>query len=202
MGIISFPIILIAASLQVSAQMPVLVAPHIAAQQLAGCGFSAVRPVFNETLQEEVLEVRDVVVATDEQLTCAAKVSLSTVYYLAVPDALRKRYDAIYWRLAKERDVASARQWLAERGMLARLPQYKEGEDEAFAKQLEEFCGGRAKGALQSEFGPHAISPEWVIRELTPPDLGDDTLQCLTSSASAAGFKLGIIGNEAYAAPK
>jgi hypothetical protein len=122
MSVLSFSAILIAGALTSSPPVTELVRPEVAAQQLAACGFSKVRPRFDGTLQEDVLEVADVGAGTDEQLTCAAKVSLSTVYYLSVPDVVRGRYDTIYWRLAKERDVASALEWLAERGMLAQLP--------------------------------------------------------------------------------
>jgi hypothetical protein len=190
---------LLAAWLKTSPQGFEWVKPEVAAQRLEGCGFSQVKPRFDEELQEEVLAVLDVADPTDEQLTCAAKVSLSSIYYLSMPDDFQQRYESIYWQLEKEHGKAiarkSGREWLSQHGLLARLPRYKKGEDEAFATKLEQLCGGGAKGALHSEFGPHAVNPAWARRELKPPPLGSETFECLTNAASATGFELGIISS-------
>lgn len=62
------------------------------------------------------------------------------------------------------------------------------------------FCGPAAKGALQSEYGPRTISPEWLRKIPLPPSAEDDeAISCLMATASVAGFELDFIGNEAFA---
>ncbi|MFL6800742.1 MAG: hypothetical protein ACJ8EQ_03115, partial [Sphingomicrobium sp.] len=63
---------------------------------------------------------------------------------------------------------------------------------------VESLCGPRANGAFQSQFGFHALSPDWVKRNLNPPDKGGEVLSCLMNVATVTGFKFGFIGNEYY----
>ncbi|MEP7129639.1 MAG: hypothetical protein ABI770_00770 [Sphingomicrobium sp.] len=190
----SASVFLLTALWQASAHVPDLVRPDDAAQRVRACGFSDAETRFDKSLEENVIEVARVATATDKQLSCAAKVSISSDHYLLMPDALRPRYSAIYGPLAKEQDLVSARAWLRQRGSLARLPRYRRGRDEAFPKQLERFCGKDARGALRSENGPHAFSPVWVERQHP----NDATFQCLTNGAAAAGYELGFHGNEPF----
>lgn len=199
-AVIALSIVLLASAAQAGTETTDLVKPEVAAQHLIACGFSKTHPRFDKTLQEEIVEVEDAA-ATDEQLACAARVSLSAVNYIYFPEALQKRYDAIYWPLAQQQDTASARQWLAERGMLDRLPKY-DGHDTAFAKQLEEFCGEGARGLLESKYGPHAIDQDWIMHKVTPStsNLNEfrqsgEIIHCLDRAGAAAGFPVGFVGN-------
>lgn len=197
------PLLLISAILA-TPPVPGPVRPEMAIKRLSACGFHEIHIRYDQTFQEDVIEIRDGDEATDEALGCAARTSIATIYYVSMPDALQPRYDAIYQRLSVEDDIATARKWFARRGMLARLPRYdkSQDDDEAFAKRLEQYCGIRAKGALQSELGPHAISQAWLNQQLHRPDKGTDIVKCLTNGATATGFSIGFTGKEAPAPTK
>jgi hypothetical protein len=86
--------------------------------------------------------------------------------------------------------------------MPAKVPKFRAGETDAveFSRQLEAICGPAAQGALQSSYGPHVISPEWISRIALPHSPEDnEAISCLMETASAADFELGLIGNEAAA---
>ena len=95
---------------------------------------------------------------------------------------------------------AQAHDWLSARGLLDRVPKYQKGvtNDGVFTRQVEALCGPHANGAFQSKYGFHALSPDWVKRELKPSGASGDTLTCLMNVAAAAGFEFGFIGNEYY----
>src|SRR5690606_23826886 len=85
--------------------------------------------------------------------------------------------------------------WLSSRSLLEKVPKFEAGiTDEAeFARKLETVCGPAAKGALQSEYGPHVLNPEWVQELLQPPRGGDEAaIPCLFAAAYVAGFALGF----------
>ena len=174
-------------------------ASDVAAHDLRACGFSSVQVVPYDFDEVQIIRISEETEVTDSQLACVAQVDVSTLQLIELPQALRERYFPIYRRLQMERDAQSSRAWLAERGLLDQAPVFTEGQDLAFAKQLEEFCGPNAKGALNSEYGPHAISPIWSIEALNSnerePALGE-TLQCLLRTAAAAKFELYLLGND------
>src|SRR5687768_15164668 len=93
-----------------------LVKPEVAVARVAACGFSNVQPKFDDTLQEDVVEVLGVTSASDEQLRCVALASLATHYYVVFPAPVERIYQPLYWRLSRERGKADAKAWLEKRG--------------------------------------------------------------------------------------
>ena len=175
--------------------------PDEALAQLKGCGFSEVSTRYEDDQQDNVLVIADAS-ATDGQLECAARVHVESGYWTEVPEALRTRYFAHFDRLSAEASKQWALRELEARGELDRLPVYEAGKtnDAEFARKLEKLCGGKAQGMLQSEYGPHAISPAW------PGDRVDfrqtsEALGCVMRFSAAAGFSLGLIGNEKAVQP-
>jgi hypothetical protein len=173
------------------------VTPQVAAERVSQCGLGTVTISYDELLQSDVLTSAGATSVSVEQLACADRAV--SYYQLELPPALQPRYDAIRAaRLAAHARV-EARAWLAERGMLERLPRYEAGvtDEGAFTRQLERLCGPRAEGAFQSEYGFHAISPDWARRTFEPFEDGAEALTCLMKAAFAAGFEIGFVGNEA-----
>jgi len=106
--------------------------------------------------------------------------------------------------MSRERDKTNARAWLEKRGLLSRLPAYdpKRSDETTFARTLETICGPKATGTLKP-MGGVVTFKEGVFgtfgREANSAGkLNDQTLWCLINAASASGYPLGIIGNEAY----
>lgn len=175
------------------------ITPQIAAERIARCGLGQVTISYEEVLQSEVLTAAGATSVTDEQLACADEAA--SYYHLELPPAVQPRYDAIRNARLSARVLREARAWLAERGLLERVPSYQAGvtDDGAFTLALEELCGPRAKGAFQSEYGFHAISADWAQRNFEPFGEGAEVVGCLMNAALVAGFEFGFIGNEAAA---
>lgn len=167
-----------------------------AAKRFSQCGLGPVTIRYEAELQEDVLVASEAKSATDDQLACADKAV--SFYTLELPPSAQHRYDAL--REARLSGVfkAQARARLSAQGLLNRVPTYQKGitDEAAFTRQVEGLCGPRAKGAFQSKFGFHAVSPQWMMRELNPPDRGEKVFSCLMDVTMAAGFDVGFIGNE------
>ena len=104
-------------------------------------------------------------------------------------------------RAANDRDLIS---WVT-RGLYHRVPKYQVGvtDDGAFTRQVEALCGPQAKGAFQSKYGFHALSPSWARKLGLPPTReGVETLSCLMNAAAIAGFTIRFTCNEAFAPSK
>ena len=96
---------------------------------------------------------------------------------------------------------AEAIEWLSKRGLLDRVPKYVLGttNDAAFTQAVEQLCGPRTNGAFQSQYGSHALSPEWIKGlGLPPKDEDMEAMSCLLNVTTVAGYSVGFIGNEAY----
>lgn len=173
------------------------ITPKVAAERISQCGLGEVSIRYEEVLQAEVLTVAGATSVSDEQLACADKAA--SYYDLELPPAVQPRYDSIRDARLSAYFLKEAQAWLTERGLLERVPKYQAGvtDDEAFTPQVETLCGPRAKGAFQSQYGFHAISPDWVQRNLAPFEEGAEVLACLMNVARVAGFDIGFIGNEA-----
>jgi hypothetical protein len=181
--------------------------PEVAAARVEGCGFKRVRPKFDESLQEVVVEVLEVASASEEQLRCVAKASLQSHYYVTFPASVEQTYQALYWRMSREGDKADATAWLEKRGLLSRLPAYdpKRSDEIAFARTLEKICGPKAAGTLKP-MGGMATFEEGALGTLdkgafSTGKLDDETFECLMNAASASGYALGFIGNEYHEKP-
>jgi hypothetical protein len=177
-----------------------LVRPEVAVERLKSCGFEHVAVRDDRELQEDVLVVSGINEASERQLRCAAETSLSSIMYVEFPNSLNQRYEQLYWRMEKDKDLRNARVWLEQRGLLAKLPTYRKGkvDDLVFARQLESLCGPKAKGIFIRDRGI-------ITMKLGAPDnpsMDDQTLVCLTNVANVSGFPVGFIGNEFYAEDK
>lgn len=174
-----------------------LTSPQAAAEQITQCGAGAVDIRYDDLLQSYVLTVHD---ATEAQLRC---VETAAGYHdVELQPELQKAFDEI--RAAKYSAVYQdhAVAWLSSRGLLDKVPKFRAGVTDAmaFSEKMEMFCGPVAEGALQSEYGPRTISPEWLRKIPLPPRAEDDeAISCLMATASVAGFELSFIGNEAFA---
>jgi len=174
------------------------ITPQEAAKRVSKCGLGRVTIRYEPDLQEEVLVASEATQASDKQLGCADEAA--GYYGLVLPTNVQARYEALRRaRLGKLLET-DARAWLTARGLLNQVPKYQEGitGDAAFTRQVERLCGPQAEGAFQSTFGFHALSPDWIKRELNPLHRGSDTLFCLLNVTTVAGFQVGFIGNEAY----
>jgi hypothetical protein len=169
-----------------------------AAKRVSQCGLGPVTTRHDGELDEDVLIATSAQSATDEQLSCADKAA--SYYTVELPPNVQPRYDAICKARLSVAFREEARAWLSARGLLGLLPRYQEGvtDDAAFTREIESLCGPRAKGAFESKFGFHALSPDWVEREMDPPGKGEAVFGCLMNATTAAGFQLGFIGNEYY----
>jgi hypothetical protein len=173
--------------------------PQEAAKRVSQCGLGPVTTHYDSDLQEDVLVASSAQSATDDQLACAYKV-VGFYYTLELPPNVQPRFHAMLDAKAEVWMKAQAHDWLSARGLLDRVPKYQKGgtDDGVFTRQVEALCGPHAKGAFQSEYGFHTLSPDWIKRELNPSDPSSDALSCLMNVTAAAGFEFGFIGNEYY----
>lgn len=172
------------------------VEPAVAAKQVSECGFGKVSIRFDDLLQEHILSAPKAENLSDEQLSCADKAA--SVYTLDLSPDLQVRFDKIRERrFAKYLDAQNL-EWVNQRGLADKIPKFDPETDDpvAFALRIEGLCGPKANGALQSAYGPNAISPDWIIGKKYS-DLAD-ALICLTNVARFADFKLNLIGNEEF----
>ena len=181
-----------------------LVKPDVAVTRVANCGFKSVRSRFDDTLQEDVIEVSDVSSASTEQLQCVALASLDSHYYVTFPEPMYQAYAALYWRMSEERGKADAKAWLEKRGLLSRLPTFdpKRSDEATFARSLEKLCGPKAAGTLKA-MGGGATFTDGALGTFEKGGyikgrLDEDAMWCLINAATASGYRLGFIGNEAY----
>jgi hypothetical protein len=177
------------------------VTSEVAAERVTECGLGPVTIRYDDLLQEEILTAAGAIAVTELQLECADRAA--SYYDLELPAETQPRYDAIRDARLSAHSLAEARSWLSQRGLLERVPQYKPGETDpaTFTREAEELCGPRAEGAFQSQYGPHAINPDWAQRTLGPVDGATEVLECLLSVTRVAGYDFYLIGNEKMAVP-
>lgn len=180
-------------------QAPRRISPQAAAEGVSRCGLGPVAVRYDDLLQSEVLTAGQAIAATDEQLRCADRAA--GYYDLELPSSVQARYEAMRAERAALLSRLEAKQWLTEQGLLKRLPTYERGvtDESAFTRSAEKLCGPRASGALSSPYGHHVVSPDWIGRELGSGNFDSRALRCLMSVAWAAGYDIGLIGNEAGA---
>lgn len=133
---------------------------------------------------------------TAEQIACIARAA--DFYEVVLPADPQTRLNAVVEARAAESLRSESAKWLEKHRYLGTAPKYQAGvtNDEEFVEQVEKFC--RAKGALSSSYGAHVLNPDWVLRQ----KLGgskDQPLACVLNVAFSSNFKLGFIGNEAFA---
>ena len=170
--------------------------PGDAAQQVGRCGFPSVSLSYDGLLGEYIVMVPGIQDAPDDQLRCAAEVSLKTDYYISFRHPLNRRYEQVYWPIAEGQGRAGAREWLARRGLLAKLPAYESGKTDAlaYARKLEALCG--TKGAFAVEQGTLTLRAGSAGR----PRLDTRTVDCLMNAQWASGLPTGFTGEQYYPA--
>ncbi|MCI4589951.1 hypothetical protein MOK15_07580 [Sphingobium sp. BYY-5] len=173
-----------------------LVKPEVAVAQVAACGVKSVRLKFDDTLQEDVIEVEYMTSASEEQLRCVAHASLASHYYVVFPSSIERAYQALYRRLSNEQDRTVAKAWLEKRGLLSRLPVYdpQHLDEAAFVRELEAMCGPKAIGTVKVMHGMGTFEGTAI----SSGKLDDETFWCLVNGAAASGYPFGFIGNEKY----
>lgn len=176
------------------------ITPQMAAERAAKCGLGPVTIRYEDELQSNILSASNAASATESQLHCLDNATGFGIF-VELPSGVQPRFDAIRMGRASEMMKTEAREWLSKRGLLDRIPKYVAGttDDAAFTREVEQLCGPQTKGAFQSQYGPHALNPEWIKNRGLPPN-GEDTeaMTCLLFVTNVAGFKVGFIGNEAY----
>jgi hypothetical protein len=168
--------------------------PGLAAQEVGRCGFPSVALSYDQALDQYVVVVPGISQAPDAQLRCAAQVSLNTDYYVDFRVPLNRRYEQVYWPMAEGEGRADARDWLASRGLLSKLPAYVKGktDDLAYARQLEGLCGPRAKGAFAIEQGALTLrtGPQ------SHPRIDTRTADCLMNAQWASGLPTAVAASQ------
>ena len=168
--------------------------PQIAAARVARCGVGpvAIRP--EPDLQEDVLVATGSPSVSDEQLACIDKAA--SFYDVELAPAVQLRFDAIREARATAIVNEQARRWLAVHKLLDRLPRYERGvtSDAIFSRQVEALC--HARGALQSSYGHHTLSPDWTRRQFKDGRPNDGPFACLINVTVATGYEIGFVGNE------
>jgi hypothetical protein len=157
------------------------------------CGFTKVW-VGRDKAKRSIVRVSDTI-ATDDQLTCAAKALDTTFYGSEFSPELAERFVPIRAAIARPRQLAEARARFArepERGAPPeRLP---EESNIAVAKRVETFCGPVAKGALVEEAGSIKVSDDWMQQRSATPDAMvamAATLGCIFQASVIAELELG-----------
>ena len=192
----------IALAVLVSGQLENLerVTPEMAIERAAQCGLGRASIRYEDELQSHILSVPGATSATEAQLTCLDNATGFGID-VELPPSVQPLFYAIRGARASALMKAEAREWLSKRGLLDLVPKYVPGKTDegAFTREVERLCGPRTKGAFQSQYGPHALSPEWVKNlGLPPKDEDMEAMSCLLNVTSVAGFEMGFIGNEAY----
>ena len=173
---------------------------EMAVERAKKCGLGPATIRYEHELQSDILSVPNAATATDSQLSCLDN---ATGFGISVelPAGLQPRGDAVREARASEMMKAEAREWLSKRGLLERVPKYDPGstDEAAFTREVEHLCGPQTKGAFQSQYGPHALSPEWIKSLGWPPKDEDmEAMSCLMKVTTVTGFRVVFIGNEAY----
>ena len=176
------------------------ITPEMAVERAAKCGLGPVTVRYEDELQSDILSVPHAGSVTETQLSCLDNATGFGIF-VELPSSVQPRFDAVREARASVRMRAEAREWLSKRGLLERVPKYVAGttDEAAFTREVEHLCGPQTKGAFQSQYGPRALSPEWIKKlGLPPKDEGMDAMSCLLNVTTVAGYQVGFIGNEAY----
>jgi hypothetical protein len=161
-------------------------------------------------MQEDLVWVADGSARlTEQQLTCIARASLKTIYYVFFRNAdAQKKYDPIYWKAEYAADMANAGKWLSARNLLGTLPLPEKGQALShYAEAVEAFCGVK-KGSLLVARDEHSITyAEGGLGGPTSQGIqhaaaNEYQFECVMAATSAADLKsrdifFGFIGNAA-----
>lgn len=181
---------------QIMDELPVeRVTPEEAVERLAACGLEGASYHYDDLIRSYVIELPEPEKATRSQLECA---EIAVGYHdLELPGEQAQVLQEIRTARWAPYLQAKARTWLNDQGINQEIPKFdpEKHDDAEFARMIENICGPNAEGALQSDYGPHTISPDW-IRSRDVQAMGS-TPYCIMQVALLADFRLGFIGNEA-----
>lgn len=176
------------------------ITPEMAVERAAKCGLGPATIRYEDELQSDILSIPNAASATESQLSCLDSATGFGIF-VELPASLQPRFDTLREARASAMMRVEAREWLAKRGLLDRVPKYVPGmtDDAAFTQAVEQLCGPGTNGAFQSQYGSHALSPEWIKGlGLPPKDEDMEAMSCLLNVTTVAGYRVGFIGNEAY----
>jgi hypothetical protein len=176
------------------------ITPEMAVERAAKCGLGPATIRYEDELQSDILSIPNAASATEGQLSCLDSATGFGIF-VELPASLQPRFDAIREARASAMMKVEASEWLSKRGLLDRVPKYVSGttDDAAFTQAVEQLCGPKTKGAFQSQYGSHALSPEWMKSLGFPLKEADmEAMSCLLNVTAVAGYGVAIIGNEAY----
>lgn len=169
----------------------------LAAERLTRCDIGPFTRRPDDLLPEdEIFVVPAASGLTDKQIACAEEAA--GLFTLELPANEQTRFDALREIRARNYAQASSREWADQHGLTDRVPLFTEGQDDpaAFALRIEELCGPETAGALQSEYGPHSVSPAWIDSFGQDPSAAAEALSCVWHLATLAGFDLYLVGND------
>ncbi len=173
------------------------IAPKVAAEHVAACGAGAVTVRSDAQLDTDTLVIAGTAPLSDQQLACIDKAA--SFYDVELQPPAQARFNAVREARSAALMASEARKWLKTHDLLDRLPVYRPGvtDDVAFGREVETLCN--AKGAFRSRYGPHVLSPDWIMSRANESHPDMKPMQCLLAVSAASGFKMGFIGNEQIA---
>ena len=190
-AILSF---MLAAQVAAPEDLPVAASPEAVLTQVMACGVrqGEARIRVDQTLQEAVVDIGRATRLSDAQLTCLARVSVNSSWFLVFDAVTDARYEPLYSRASKAVGLKRARAWLASHGLAARVPRYDAARDDATVTttRIEALCG--APPGTHRAF----VTATTLVEE---PMVSDETLICISNVALVAGVDLGFVGNDAAA---
>lgn len=193
-----------------------LMSPDEARRVIISCGLpdQRVSVSYEQDMQEDVIWIAsDQASLSDSMLTCLARASLKTIYYVYFRDEEeQKRYWSVYLKIGNEVEVAKAKNWLRERNLLAAMPLPNKGKPLAdYAKAIEVFCGVRPGSLLVARTDEMITFAEGGLGRITSNGIEGaaattEQFECVMKVTSAAdlcshGIFFGFIGNAAANVP-
>ena len=173
--------------------------------RVAACGISTgtMKVEDNAIFQGDVIRIRGVENPTEEQMRCVAEAALESSYFVFFDEPLQQRFWKLYFDVQAETGLSAARQWLADRNLLDKLPPYAaDGDLSDYGRRLEAFCGLEPGAYLEASPYGRILTPkppaDWSV---PPPSWPDEALTCVTSVTRVSGVDFGLIGNAAYESP-
>jgi len=181
------------------------------AEALMECG---VRPdgftiTYDDLLQGHVIAFSATSGASADNLDCIWQATRSEFVEFADAE-LQRAYEAIgaayYEAHLRPQVIESARERLAERGLLQTLPLREDFQSqEGFAAALEMHCGFVPSSVLRVEGNAFTV---WPQSDGTPSaEFEFEKFSCLLSALTLAteadgGLKIGFVGNEKFRGPE
>lgn len=177
-------------------EIPVSATPRVVLARVAACGVKRgdAQIRVDDMLQEAVVDIRPAAALSDTQLTCLARASAETYWFLIFDAATQARFEPLYSRASEAAGLARAQAWVAAHGLASRVPRYDAGRVDraATVRRIEVLCGAPS-GSFHDLFLPDVSRPPAI------PSVPDETWLCVSNVAAVAGLNMEMIGNEAVA---